>query len=175
MFNRCCFAALLFIWHGAALAADTEKAAKEFQKNYFAPKIVSVLSGWQGNDSAVTAPSVERIMDDASWTALWRRHDPASPPPAIDFSKAMVIAIFTGSVSASVYGIHLEGVFDKGDIGLTSGVFVSDVIDRNVVSLYLFVVLPRSTKAITVVEHSFGLMMSPRDSYETVGEFDEIH
>jgi hypothetical protein len=87
----------------------------------------------------------------------------------------MVVAIFSGSVSGSVYGIHLDSVIENaGQMELTSGLFISDVIHEELVNLYLFVKLPRSSKPITVVQHSFGLMMSPRSHYDTLAELPEV-
>ncbi len=107
--------------------------------------------------------------------ALWSRHDLLHDPPKIAFSKAMVVGIFTGSGGGSVYGIHLNSVIENaGRIELMSGLFISDVIREELVNLYLFVELPRSSKPITVVQHSFGIMMSPQNNYDTLAELPEV-
>jgi len=163
------------LWPHAALALDVTEAAKQFGERYSPPSVVRVLGGWQGNDSAVSEPSVVRVTDNAAWAALWARHDPSGQPPKIDFRNAMVIAVFMGSVSSLFSGIHLGSVLDSSQLEITSVVFVGDVITRETFRPYLFVVLPRSSQAITVVEHSFGLMMNPRDNYRLLGRLEPLH
>jgi hypothetical protein len=165
---------LALLSHHPAFAVDLTRAAKEFHESYHQPSIVPVLGGWQGNDSAVTEPSVVRIMDDGAWAALWARHDPSGQPPKIDFKNSMVIAIFRGSVSDIVSGIHLESVLDKPELEVMSGVFIADVSRGKMIRPYLFIVLPRSTKEIMVVEHSFGMMMDPEDNYGVIGRLQPL-
>jgi len=119
-------------------------------------------------------PSVERVMDEAAWSALWARHDPSSRPPKVDFNTAMVVAIFKGSVSSLVSGLRLDSVLDKAELEVMTGVFIGDVLRGQTNAPYLFVVLPRSTKAIMVVEHSVGMMMHPRDNYSVIGRLEAI-
>ena len=164
MLARCLSVVLALLWHHPAFAVDMTRAAKEFHESYDQPPIVPVLGGWQGNDSAVTAPSIARIMDDGAWAALWARHDPFGQPPKIDFKSSMVIAIFKGSVSDIVSGIHLESVLDKPELEVMSGVFIFDVSGGEMIRPYLFIVLVRSTKAIMVVERSVVIMDDPKDN-----------
>lgn len=148
------------MWHGCAFAADVGAAAAQFKQNYYEPKVIAVLGGWAGDDSAVTAPSVQWIMDEDSWTALWQPHAPGVEPPRVNFDRAMVVAVFSGSVSASLYGIHLESAVETiGQIDLTTGVFISDVVRQNTVNSYLFVVLPHSPKPIAIYQRTSGAMM----------------
>jgi hypothetical protein len=173
MIMRLWFVTLVLIWHMPAFAADAERAANQFKEHYAAPTVAPVLGGWAGDDSAVTKESLQRVTDAASWTALWQRHRPTEHAPTVDFSKAMVIAIFTGSVSSSYYGFGLDSAIENGGIiELTSRAFWSDVIENKTKNLYLFVVLPRSTDTITVCEHISGIMMVPRNTYATFGEID---
>lgn len=174
MFLRRLSVVLMLLWSHAAFAIDMTGAAKEFRESYRVPSIVPVLGGWQGNDSAVSEPSIARITDDKAWAALWARHDPSGQPPKIDFRNAMVVAVFLGSVSSLVSGIHLGSVLDASDLEITSVVFIGDVITRETFRPYLFVVLPRSSRAITVIEHSFGLMMNPQHNYRIVGQIEPL-
>jgi hypothetical protein len=175
MLMRLWFVALVFFWHTSASAVDAERAASQFKEGYSEPKLVPVLGGWAGDDSAVTEKTLQRITDETSWAMLWQRHHPAENAPAVDFSKAMVIAIFTGSVSSSYYGFGLNSAIESGGIiQLTSGAFWSDVIDDKTKNLYLFVVLPRSKDMIAVCEHISGIMMAPQNAYDTFGEIDPL-
>lgn len=165
---------LALLWHHAAFALDLNEAAKQFGERYRPPSVVHVLGGWQGNDSAVAEPSVERVTDNEAWAKLWARHDPSGQPPEIDFRTTMVIAVFMGRVSSLFSGIHLGSVVDSSQLEITSVVFVGDVVTRETFRPYLFVVLPRSSEAIAVVEHSFGLMMNPRDNYRMLGRLEPL-
>jgi hypothetical protein len=174
MLKALLFAAVALAWSGPSFAADANAAAAAFRQNYFEPTIVPVLGGWAGNDSAVTELSVERVMDADAWAALWRRHAPGDQPPQVDFGKDVVIAIFTGTVTASLYGSHLDSVVeDVTHIDLMSGLFLSDVVNGATASLYLFVLLPRSTKSITVYQRVSGVTM-PVSNCRTIGEFAEL-
>lgn len=166
--------ALALLWHHAAFALDLTEAAKQFGERYRPPSVVRVLGGWQGNDSAVAEPSVVRVTDNEVWAKLWARHDPSGQPPKIDFTNTMVIAIFMGSVSSLFSGIHLGSVLDSSELEVTSVVFVGDVVTRETFRPYLFVVLPRSSEGVTVVEHSFGMMMNPRDNYRVLGRLEPM-
>jgi hypothetical protein len=52
---------------------------------------------------------------DAEWQALWRRHAPGRPAPAVDFSKHMVIGVFLGSRSSGGYQVQITNVRSEGD------------------------------------------------------------
>lgn len=149
----------------AAFAADRAKL----------PPSAPVLGGWRGNDSHVTEYSIERIPDQAAWTAAWARHAPGESAPAVDFSKAMVIAIFAGKVRTRVLpSINLLDVVEGDKIDVTTMNYVYDVIRAETANLYLFVVLRRSTKPVRVLAKSYGLMRSPQESTEVLMEFDAI-
>jgi len=55
-----------------------------------------VVLAW-GTDSGVRTPTQVVIRDAGAWRALWTRHAGAQGiPPAVDFDREMVIAIFAG-------------------------------------------------------------------------------
>lgn len=174
MFIRSLAIVLALLWPHAAFALDLTEAAKQFGERYRPPTVVHVLGGWQGNDSAVAEPSVERVTDQEAWAKLWARHDPSNEPPKVDFRNTMVIAVFMGRVSSLFSGIHLGSVLDSSELEVTSVVFVGDVVTRETFRPYLFVVLPRSSEGVTVVEHSFGMMMQPRDNYRVLGRLEPL-
>jgi hypothetical protein len=165
---------LALVWHVCAAAADPDGAAKNFSQFYYPPEVVQVLGGWAGDDSGVTKPRVERVMDEAAWRTLWSQHDLLHDPPKVDFATTMVVAIFSGKADASLYGMHLDSVIKTGGhIELVSGVFLSDVVHEDTVSLYLFVVLPRSKDAISVYQRLAGIMM-PESHYSTLAELPDV-
>lgn len=148
-----------------ALAADLAAAERAFALDLVKlPKSTPVLSGWAGIDSEVAEFSVERVMDLATWHALWARHAPDTPPPPLDFAHVMVVAIFTGSVSASVIpSVNLLDATEQDRIDITVNYFLNDVVTNARANHYLLVVLRRSSKPIRVVARSYALMRQPRE------------
>jgi hypothetical protein len=159
-----------------ATAYDLAAAARVFAAaQEKLPKSAPVLGGWCGNDSKVAAFSIERIMDRAAWSAAWARHAPGENAPKVDFSTAMVIAIFTGAVRISVIpSISLDGVTEDDKIEIATMNFVNDVIRQEQENLYLFVVLRRSAKAVRVLARSYGLMRTPREQIDVLKEFEAL-
>jgi len=137
-----------------ALAADLAAAERAFALDLVKlPKSTPVLSGWAGIDSEV-----------ATWHALWARHAPDTPPPPLDFAHVMVVAIFTGSVSASVIpSVNLLDATEQDRIDITVNYFLNDVVTNARANHYLLVVLRRSSKPIRVVARSYALMRQPRE------------
>ena len=44
------------------------------------------------------------------FSALWQKHAPGRPAPAVDFTKNMVLAVFLGSRPSGGYGVQITGV-----------------------------------------------------------------
>ncbi|HWO99834.1 MAG TPA: protease complex subunit PrcB family protein [Methylococcus sp.] len=61
----------------------------------------------EGMQSGIEEERREVIRDDDAFQALWASHsagmDPAPPPPAIDFSREMLIAVFAGAQPTAGY------------------------------------------------------------------------
>ncbi len=60
----------------------------------------------QGSESGIHAPTELVIRTASEWRALWHRHTAGTPqtrtvPPAVDFSREMVVAAFAGEVPRS--------------------------------------------------------------------------
>ena len=51
----------------------------------------------KGDQSHIDEAKQVVVRTDAEWTALWQRHAPDRPRPAVDFSKEMVVGLFMGS------------------------------------------------------------------------------
>jgi hypothetical protein len=151
-----------------ALAADLATAERAFASDLAKlPKSTPVLSGWAGIDSEVAEFSVERVMDLATWHALWARHAPDTPPPPLDFA--------TGSVSASVIpSVNLLDATEQDRIDIAVKYFLNDVVTNTRANHYLLVVLRRSSKPIRVIAHSYALMRQPREREEVWKELDGI-
>jgi len=61
----------------------------------------------------------EVIQRDERWAQLWdqihRRVTPRPPPPAVDFSHQMLIAVATGARRTGGFGIAVQRVVVRGD------------------------------------------------------------
>ncbi len=71
-----------------------------------------------GYSSGHTSPAYYVIQDTETWTGVWNQHVQFMvfplPPPAVNFSKHTIIAVFMGKVSTGGYGIE---VYDMVDVG----------------------------------------------------------
>jgi hypothetical protein len=63
----------------------------------------------RGSTSWVDSPrqAVARTPDE--WARLYKAHAPDKQPPAVDFSKEMVLAVFLGSRPTAGYGVEIVG------------------------------------------------------------------
>jgi actin-like ATPase involved in cell morphogenesis len=103
---------------------------------------------------------------------VWARHAPGETPPPVDFSAAMVVAVFTGSVRISVIpSVSLAKVVEQDAIDITVDNYVNDVIYDERANLYLFVVLRRSAKLVRVIGRSFCIMCQPQETVQVLEEF----
>lgn len=59
----------------------------------------------EGLQSGILVPTQEVVRTGAAWRALWARHasgaGPAQAMPEVDFSRFMVVAVFSGRSSAA--------------------------------------------------------------------------
>lgn len=167
--------ALVAFAGGRAWAYDAAQAAAEF-KSAFAgePPAVPVLGGWQGQDSRVVKEGVERALDAKAWKALWKRHAPKTKAPKVDFKKNMVVAIFWGELKHDGKWARLRSVTaspGNSFIDVVCDLYLGgDLEPENTVRPYLFVVLPRSGDAISVVLRTSILVSRPEVAYRVMGE-----
>ena len=52
----------------------------------------------------------------AEWQALWQRHAPGRPAPAVDLSRNMVVAVFLGSRPSGGFQVEITGVRSDGKL-----------------------------------------------------------
>lgn len=64
----------------------------------------------QGGISGIRTGKTLAIRDDATWREIWIQHKRGSTPPAIDFSKQMVIAIFVGERRTGGYSVKIKDI-----------------------------------------------------------------
>lgn len=164
---------------GRARAYDPAEAAREFKSEFEGePPAVPVQGGWQGQDSRVVQEDIERVLDAAGWKALWQRHAPGTPAPEVDFKKAMVVAVFWGELKNDGRWARLRSVTESPGnsfIDIVLDLYLAgDLIPKKTVRPYLFVVLPRSASAVSVVLRSSVMMTRPEVAYRVMGELQRV-
>lgn len=50
------------------------------------------------------------VRTAAEWTALWKQHAPDQRPPAVDFTRSMVVGVFLGSRPTGGYTVEITRV-----------------------------------------------------------------
>ncbi len=63
-----------------------------------------------GDHSGIEEPREAIVRTAAQWSALWKEHAGTDAPPAVDFSRFMVIGVFAGSRPTAGYGIEITGI-----------------------------------------------------------------
>jgi hypothetical protein len=68
----------------------------------------SVRTISKGTMSGMDQPQEVVARSAAEWTALWEKHaGRTSPPPAVDFSREIVVGIFLGTRPTAGYGVEI--------------------------------------------------------------------
>jgi hypothetical protein len=57
------------------------------------------------------------VRTSAEWSALWQQHAGEGKPPAVDFTRSMVVAVFLGSRPTAGYSVEITRI-EKQDAGL---------------------------------------------------------
>src|SRR5438132_14036060 len=66
-----------------------------------------------GQRSGITAMRQVVVRDAASFAALWKEHagpQSSTPPPAVDFKKQDVVAVFLGSKPTGGFTVKIEDI-----------------------------------------------------------------
>jgi hypothetical protein len=79
------FAALWLVVAGSHMSAQTPPSPPS-------PRTIE-----KGDQSNVEDAKQALVRTDAEFKQLWQQHAPDRPPPKVDFSKEMVVAVFMGS------------------------------------------------------------------------------
>jgi hypothetical protein len=120
-----CFILLACASQMDATVAGSQQRAEEIATTEIAMKPtipVTFRSVGKGYRSGVRAPLQIVARSQNEWTALWRQHasgDSSSrPPPAIDFEKEVVVALFLGERPTGGYDVQISRAEQTND-GLT--------------------------------------------------------
>ena len=68
----------------------------------------------KGGQSNIDAAKTVVVRDESEWKKLWQAHAPDKTPPAVDFSKDMVVGVFLGSKPTSGYSVDIVGTRQDG-------------------------------------------------------------
>jgi len=70
----------------------------------------------KGYYSGHKKPAYYVIKNEDEWTEIWNQHQsifiPQHPPPEVNFSKSIVIAVFMGEFNTGGYGIEIKEILD---------------------------------------------------------------
>lgn len=61
----------------------------------------------RGQMSYIDAPRLVTARTSDEWSAVWRAHGGDRQPPAVDFSKEMVVGVFLGTRRTSGYTVEI--------------------------------------------------------------------
>jgi len=104
-------AAIAVLIPATVLAADDAEAGKGTD--------IPIGQRWSGGYCGIRQADELIIQDADAWETLWSRvHStrfPKPEPPAIDFQKQTVLAVFMGTRNTGGYGIRIESVVDTGE------------------------------------------------------------
>lgn len=105
-----------------------------------------------GDDKA----SGKAARTDAEWKALYQAVNPDKTPPAVDFTKEMVVAVYAGSQPNPGYVVAVTDVgYGADKIVVSYKVTHDDGVYAQVISYpYVFVAIDRSDLPVTVAEAS---------------------
>jgi PrcB C-terminal len=67
----------------------------------------------QGSQSGIDEPRTVVVRSADEWSRLWRAHAADKPAPAVDFTKEMVVGVFTGSRPTAGYSVQIVGTREQ--------------------------------------------------------------
>jgi hypothetical protein len=102
---------------------------------------------WRGNDSAVTHEGQVVIKNDRQWIHFWSEHRPHEAAPEVDFTRFMVVGVFSGPRPADQFAVTMVNVQSQPNA---------------VVVEYQETHPPTGTLAVGVTVYPFHLKVIPR-------------
>ena len=68
----------------------------------------------KGPTSAIDEPRQVTVRSAAAWVALWKENGANAPLPALDFSREMVVGVFSGTRPTAGYGVEMISAVGDG-------------------------------------------------------------
>lgn len=101
----------LFLWSLEANGNSAERYRGEVSMASIWARRISFQTIFKGYQSAVREPMQIIARNKAEWKALWDKHGAAeSKPPAVDFRREIVIAVFLGEKPTGGHEIAITDV-----------------------------------------------------------------
>ena len=66
----------------------------------------------KGDHSNMDDAKQVAVKTAAAWKQLWQQHSPDRPLPAVDFTKEMVVGVFTGSRPTAGYSVEIVSAIE---------------------------------------------------------------
>lgn len=67
----------------------------------------------RGDLSRIGEPRTVIVRDREAWRALWREHAGSADPPAVEFDREMVVAVFAGERPTAGYRVEIVRLFER--------------------------------------------------------------
>lgn len=88
----------------------------------------------RGEDSGYVKTSQIVIENEEQWADLWEKHisniEPSPPLPKVDFTREMVIAVFSGEKPTSGYPVEIVSVETKPSKIIDHGLLIVKIRQR---------------------------------------------
>jgi hypothetical protein len=157
---------LFMMWALLSVACSAEET----------PRKLKPVMVWTGTDSKQAKESFTRCCSQKDWEVSWHKHQGGDGQanhrtcPEIDFDSYMVIVIFHGKSSQNI-GINIVDVFEDKEsfhvrykpLWYQIGILLGANLDQKQLDTqsYVFIVLPKSQKAIVLEENVSGVIVGP--------------
>ncbi|MHC4953295.1 MAG: hypothetical protein ACYTGZ_05345 [Planctomycetota bacterium] len=102
-----------------------------------------------GQDSNISSLLETAVLDQDSWEQLWALHA-GGTPPAVQFDRDMVIAVFLGMRATPAFSVHIDRVSPLAAGGYVVQYVEQEIRHKNrvfndiITTPYVFAVLPRT-------------------------------
>jgi hypothetical protein len=119
----------------------------------------------RGASSLIHEPKQAVVRTTDEWRSLWAAHDARNPPPSVDFSKNMVVALFLGSRRTAGFSVDITGV-ESGPSALTvtyaeQGPAPGDITAQMLTFPFVMVALPRQTGDVVFLAVNSDAQVAP--------------
>jgi PrcB C-terminal len=68
----------------------------------------------RGQQSFIEEAREVVVRTASEWTALWKQHAPDQQPPAVDFTRSMVVGVFLGSRPTGGHSVEITRIDREG-------------------------------------------------------------
>ena len=69
----------------------------------------------RGASSQIEEPRTVVVRTAAAWAALWKEHAGGRKPPAVDFTRSMVVGVFVGSRPTAGFSVEILQIAPRGE------------------------------------------------------------